>query len=68
MSDTESAFQRYWRNLQETNPAEYEARLERNRERIRKMRSEIYADPERHKMYLERERERYRRRREAASS
>ena len=61
-----SAFQKYWKNLKESNPKAYEERLRVNRERIKKMRKAIYDDPEKHAAHKKRQREKYKRKVEAA--
>ena len=58
-----SAFQIYWRDLKENHPDEYEARLQRNADRIRKKRHAIYADKEKHEAFKAKNREYYEARR-----
>jgi len=54
-----SAFQRYWEKLKTTDPEQYEEMLLRNRNRIQKIRNDIYADPEKHEIYKQMQRKRY---------
>jgi hypothetical protein len=58
-----SAFQQYWNRLKNTDPDLYEEKLLRNRLRIQKIRNDIYADPEKHKLYKEQQRKIYAKRR-----
>ena len=46
-----SAFQKYWNALKTERPTVYEEKLESNRQRIKKLRQAIYADPEKHAAY-----------------
>jgi DNA replication initiation complex subunit (GINS family) len=62
---TLSPFQVYWKSLKESDPAEYQSRLKKNRDRLHTIRKAIYADPDKHAAHLKRERERYARRRDA---
>ena len=55
-------FKEYWNNLKTGKPELYQEKLKSNRERIRRLRAEIYKDPEKHKAYKERQRERYKQR------
>ena len=56
-----SKFQIYWRNLKLNNPGEYEARLSRNRNRIKARRHAIYADNDLHEALKEKNRNYYHR-------
>ena len=59
-----SAFQIYWRDLKENRPDEYERRLKRNSDRIRKKRHEIYKNKEKHEAFKAKNREYYQKRRD----
>ena len=57
-----SAFVEYWRKLKTEKPTIYQEKLKSNRERIRNLRKEIYADKAKHEEYKKRQREAYQRR------
>ena len=59
-----SAFQIYWRDLKENHHEEYEKRLQRNADRIRKKRHAIYADKEKHEAFKAKNRAYYQKRRD----
>ena len=59
-----SPFQLYWADLKENHPEEYEARLQRNAERIRKKRHAIYKDPKKHEAFKAKNRQYYQKRRD----
>ena len=61
-----SDFQKYWERLQTERPEAYQDKLKRNRERIRKMRQDIYADPEKHAAWKKARREQYAARKQKA--
>ena len=57
-----SAFTRYWQHLKENEPSVYQEKLKQNRERIRRLRKEIYNDPAKHAAYKAKQREAYKQR------
>lgn len=59
MSDELSTFQRYWARLKAENPEKYEIRLATNRDRVFRMRHDIYADKAKHATHLEKQRAKY---------
>jgi hypothetical protein len=52
-------FRIYWEKLKIERPGEYQDKLRSNRERIQKMRQDIYADEARHEQHKQKNRERY---------
>jgi len=53
-------FREYWAKLKRDRPEEYQVKLKRNREHIKKIREKIYADETLHDQYKENQRARYR--------
>ena len=54
-----SAFQLYWSRLKSDNREKYEQKLTQNRDRVKAIRSRIYADKELHEAHKLKQRERY---------
>ena len=63
-----SAFTRYWADLKQNSPSVYQDKLKQNRERIRRIRKEIYNDPAKHAAYKAKQREAYKARVAAKNS
>ena len=58
----------YWNDLKTNRPDVYQQKLKSNRERIKRLRQQIYSDPEKHAEHKRLQREKYKLRKMKAKS